>query len=70
MTRPLLALALLALFHAVVFVLRTAQHRRATGSSGFSGPSGRPGSAAWLGGVLFVVGVVLGRLVPGVGRLA
>lgn len=59
MTRPVLALALLVLFYAVAFGLRTWQHLRATGSTGFRGVSGRPGSAEWLGGVLFVVGVAL-----------
>lgn len=64
MSRPLLALSLLVLFHAVAFGLRTWQHLRDTGSTGFHGISGRPGSAEWLGGVLFVVGIVLGFLAP------
>jgi protein-S-isoprenylcysteine O-methyltransferase Ste14 len=54
-TRPDLVLALLLLYLAVAFGLRTFLHRRRTGSSGFRGISGRPLSAAWLGGVLFVV---------------
>ncbi|MEZ4450373.1 MAG: isoprenylcysteine carboxylmethyltransferase family protein [Nannocystaceae bacterium] len=62
MPRPLLALALLAFFYGVTFGLQTWRHRRATGSSGFVGVSGRPGSAAWTGGVLFVLGVALGLL--------
>lgn len=60
MSRPVLALVLLVLFHAVAFGLRTWQHLRATGSTGFHGVSGRPGSAEWLGGVLFILGVALG----------
>ena len=43
----------------VAFGLRTWLHRRTTGSSGFHGVPGRPGSAAWWGGVLFPVAVVL-----------
>jgi protein-S-isoprenylcysteine O-methyltransferase Ste14 len=64
MSRPLLALSLIVLFYAVVFGLRTWRHLRTTGSTGFHGISGRPGSAEWLGGVLFVVGVALGFLAP------
>ena len=64
MPRPLLALALLLLYFAVVFGLRTLQHRRATGTTGFHGLSGAPGSLEWLGGVLFFVGIVLGLLAP------
>ena len=60
MSRPLLALSLLVLFYVVVFGLRTWQHLRTTGSTGFHGISGRPGSAEWIGGVLFVIGIVLG----------
>jgi protein-S-isoprenylcysteine O-methyltransferase Ste14 len=51
-----LALALYALYLALALGLRLAVHRRRTGSSGFKGISGRPGSAEWLGGVLFVLG--------------
>ena len=43
----------------VAFGLRTWQHLRATGSTGFHGLSGRPGSVEWLGGVLFGVGIIL-----------
>lgn len=64
MSRPALALLLLALFHAVAFGLRTWQHLRATGTTGFHGISGRPGSAEWLGGVLFALGVALGLAAP------
>lgn len=64
MSRPVLALLLLAVFHAVAFGLRTWQHLRATGSTGFHGVSGRPGSAEWLGGALFAVAVALGLAAP------
>lgn len=59
MFRPALALLLLALFHAIAFGLRSWQQRRRTGEAGFRGLSGRPGSLAWFGGALFVVGVAL-----------
>jgi protein-S-isoprenylcysteine O-methyltransferase Ste14 len=60
MSRPALALFLLILFHVIAFGLRSWQQYRRTGSTGFRGLSGRPGSLEWLGGVLFVVGIVLG----------
>lgn len=53
------ALGIYATGLAVAFGLRTWLHRRATGSSGYRGISGPPGSAAWWGGVLFPVAVVL-----------
>jgi protein-S-isoprenylcysteine O-methyltransferase Ste14 len=55
-----LALALYALYLALALGLRLALHRRRTGSSGFKGISGRPGSAEWTGGVLFVLGWAVG----------
>lgn len=39
--------------------VRTWAHRRNTGSSGFRGLSGRPGSVPWWGGVLFAAALVL-----------
>lgn len=59
MSRPVLALIMLVIFYAVAFGLRTWQHLRATGSTGFRGISGRPGSVEWLGGVFFAVGIAL-----------
>ena len=64
MGHPLITLLLILGFYAVAFGLRTYQHLRATGSTGFRGVSGRPGSAEWLGGVLFLAGVVLSLLAP------
>jgi protein-S-isoprenylcysteine O-methyltransferase Ste14 len=61
---PELALALYALYIGLAFGLRSLAQKRATGSSGFKGISGRPGSAEWVGGVLFVVAVVLGLAAP------
>lgn len=68
MTRPLLALSLLLVFHAIAFGLRSWQQRRATGEFGFRGLSGRPGSPGWIGGVLFIVGIV-GGLVAALGEV-
>jgi protein-S-isoprenylcysteine O-methyltransferase Ste14 len=61
---PGLALALYVLYLGLAFGLRTVVQLRTTGSSGFSGISGRPGSAEWVGGVLFVVALALGLLGP------
>jgi protein-S-isoprenylcysteine O-methyltransferase Ste14 len=61
---PELALALYLLYLALVSGLRSWVQRRRTGSTGWRGISGAPGSAEWLGGVLFVLAVVLGLLAP------
>ena len=58
------ALAFYVAFLLLAFGVRTVVHIRRTGSSGFHGISGRPGSIEWLGGVLFVVAVVLGAAAP------
>jgi protein-S-isoprenylcysteine O-methyltransferase Ste14 len=57
------------MFYAVAFGLRTYQHLRSTGSAGFHGLSGRPGSAEWWGGALFGLGVLLSLLAPIAGLL-
>lgn len=61
---PVLALVLYAAYVLLAFGLRSLLQRRRTGSAGFHGVSGRPGSAEWLGGVGFVVALVLGFLAP------
>jgi protein-S-isoprenylcysteine O-methyltransferase Ste14 len=58
------ALGAYVLYMALAFGLRTVVHLRRTGSSGFEGISGRPGSAEWLAGVLFVVAVAVGLAAP------
>lgn len=59
-----LALILFGLYLLIGFVLRTAIQVRRTGDSGFRGLSGRPGSAEWWAGVLFVAALVAGLLGP------
>ena len=56
---PELALFLLVVYGLVGFVARMLLQLRRTGSTGFKGLSGAPGSAEWLGGVLLVVGIAL-----------
>jgi len=58
------ALLAYALYMALAFGLRTAIQLRRTGSSGFEGISGRPGSAEWLAGALFVVAIAVGFAAP------
>lgn len=53
------ALVLYVLGLAVVFGVRTWLQIRRTGSSGFHGISGSPGSLRWFAGVLFVLALVL-----------
>ena len=53
-----MALAGGAVFFLLAFGLRSIVHYRRTGSTGFVGISGRPGSAEWIGGVLFIVALV------------
>jgi len=58
------ALALYALFLALAFGGRTLLQLRTTGSTGFKGIGGRPGSGEWIGGVLIVVAILLGFFAP------
>lgn len=58
------ALVAYGLYLALAFGLRTALQIRRTGSSGFKGVSGRPGSAEWSAGLLFVVAILLGVAAP------
>lgn len=55
---PAIALSLFAAFVLLGFGWRSWEQRRRTGSTGFRGISGRPGSAEWLGGVGFVLALV------------
>ncbi|MBO3095538.1 methyltransferase family protein [Cellulomonas dongxiuzhuiae] len=46
------------------FGIRTWMHRRRTGSTGWRGLSGRPGSAEWWGGTMFAAAMLLGAAGP------
>jgi protein-S-isoprenylcysteine O-methyltransferase Ste14 len=58
------ALALYLVGLVLAFGVRTWLQVRRTGTSGFRGISGRPGSLAWWGGVLFPAAVLLGLAAP------
>ena len=58
------ALGCYALYLALAFVLRSVIQRRRTGSTGFKGVSGHPGSLEWWAGILFVVALIIGALAP------
>ena len=59
-----LALVLYLAYLALAFGLRTAIQLRRTGSTGFQGLGGRPGSAEWIAGVGFTVALLLGAAAP------
>ena len=61
---PELALVLYVVYLLLAFGLRTLVQVRRTGSTGFKGLGGRPGSAEWLAGVGFGVALVLGFSAP------
>ena len=58
------ALVLMVVYFTLAFGVRSVLQVRRTGSTGFRGVSGRPGSAEWMGGVLFVVALALLVLAP------
>lgn len=59
-----LALILYCVYLALAFGLRTLIHLRATGTSGFKGLGGRPGSPEWFAGAGFAVAIILGAAAP------
>jgi protein-S-isoprenylcysteine O-methyltransferase Ste14 len=59
-----IALACYGLYLALAFCLRSAIQLRRTGSTGFKGISGLPGSLEWSAGVLFGVALIVGALAP------
>ena len=59
-----LGLGLYVLYLGLAFGLRTWLQWHSTGSTGFHGIGGRPGSAEWMAGVGFVVALVLGASAP------
>ncbi|WP_324653698.1 isoprenylcysteine carboxylmethyltransferase family protein [Georgenia phoenicis] len=67
MTADVAAAAALTLYLAglvAAFGARSWIHRRRTGSTGFRGLSGAPGSAEWWGGILFAAALALGAAGP------
>lgn len=58
------ALAIYVVYLSLAFGLRSVLQRRRTGSVGFNGIGGRPGSAEWLAGVGFAVAIALGFAAP------
>jgi hypothetical protein len=58
------ALALWALFGLLAVVVPVALQLRRTGSTGFKGLSGRPGSLDKLAGLGLVVAIILGVIAP------
>jgi protein-S-isoprenylcysteine O-methyltransferase Ste14 len=58
------ALLFLGVYLLLAFGLRSMVMRVRTGSTGFKGISGRPGSTEWWGGVLFAIALGLGALAP------
>jgi protein-S-isoprenylcysteine O-methyltransferase Ste14 len=63
-TAAAVALGVYLIGLAAAFGWQTFAHWRATGSTGYRGISGRPGSLHWWGGVLFPAGVLLGAAAP------
>lgn len=61
---PYAALIGYAVFLVLAFGMRAVIQIRHTGDSGFRGVSGRPGSAEWFAGRLFVVALLVGVLAP------
>jgi protein-S-isoprenylcysteine O-methyltransferase Ste14 len=58
------ALILYGLYLALAFGLRTLIQLRRTGSTGFHGVGGRPGSAEWIAGVGITLALLLGAAAP------
>jgi protein-S-isoprenylcysteine O-methyltransferase Ste14 len=58
------ALGLYLFYLLTAFGLRSLRHYRRTGSTGFRGVSGRPGSLEWWGSALFVLALLLGLAGP------
>lgn len=61
---PAIALALFTIFAILGFGWRSWIQRRRTGSTGFKGISGTPGSLEWFAGIGFVVAIAVGALAP------
>ncbi len=59
-----LSLIFYGLYLALTFGLRTLIQLRRTGSTGFHGLAGRPGSAEWIAGVGFTLALLVGAAAP------
>ncbi|QGV81984.1 methyltransferase family protein [Streptomyces ficellus] len=58
------ALTLYLAWAGTAFGVRAAVQRRRTGDAGFRGASGRPGTASWWAGVLFLTALLVGAAAP------
>lgn len=63
-TAAVVALGLYLLGLLTAFGVRTWLHRNRTGSAGFRGLTGAPGTAEWWGGLLFAGALILGATGP------
>lgn len=61
---PVAALVLFAIFALLGFGWRSWEQRRRTGSTGFHGISGRPGSVEWFAGVGFIISMGVAAFAP------
>ncbi len=61
---PVIVLLLTLVYLGVVMFFRTWVHWRRTGSTGFRGLSGRPGSFEWWGGAAFILGIAFAVAAP------
>lgn len=61
---PVIALVLFAAFAALGFGWRSWVQRRRTGSTGFKGVSGRPGSLEWFAGIGFLAAIAVAVAAP------
>jgi protein-S-isoprenylcysteine O-methyltransferase Ste14 len=61
---PIVALVLFAVFALLGFGWRSWEQHRRTGSTGFKGISGRPGSIEWFAGVGFIVSMAVAFFAP------
>ena len=64
MVMPTIALVLFATFALLGFGWRSWEQRRRTGSTGFRGISGRPGSVEWFAGVGFIISMGIAVFAP------
>ena len=64
MVMPTIALALFAVFALLGFGWRSWEQRRRTGSTGFRGISGHPGSVEWFAGVGFIISMGIAVFAP------